>query len=87
MHYKYYAIFDKTENPNGTYTVTFPDIKGAITEGTDLAKAQLRAKECLQAMAYSYAKDGDVLPNPSSLAQLSRKYPSKTIKLVEINLK
>lgn len=87
MHYKYYAIFDKTENPNGTYTVTFPDIKGAITEGTDSAKVQLRAKECLQAIAYSYAKDGDVLPNPSSLVQLSRKYPSKIIKPVKINLK
>lgn len=46
MHYKYYAIFDKTKNPNGTYTVTFPDIKGAITEGTNLVKAQLRAKFC-----------------------------------------
>lgn len=87
MYYKYYAIFDKTENSNGAYTVTFPDIKGAITEGIDLAKAQLRAKECLQAMAYSYAKDGDTLPNPSSLAQLECKYPSKTIKPVEINLK
>lgn len=86
MHYKYYAIFDKTENPNGTYTVTFPDIKGAITEGIDLVKAQLRAEECLQAMLYSYEKDGDVLPNPSSLVQLSRKYPGKTVKPVEINL-
>lgn len=26
MHYKYYTIFDKTENPNGTHTVTFPNI-------------------------------------------------------------
>lgn len=37
-----------TRNDNGSYTVTFPDFPGCITEGGNFHEAEVMAKEALR---------------------------------------
>ena len=48
----------------GGYTVTFPDVPGAITEGDDEAEALRRAADALETILATYIKDGKPLPRP-----------------------
>ena len=50
----------------GDYTVTFPDVPGAITEGDDEAEALRRAVDALETILATYVKDGRPLPRPRS---------------------
>lgn len=47
-YYAYPAILDDSENEKGFYTVTFPDVPGAIGEGKGLSKAIASGKEGLE---------------------------------------
>jgi antitoxin HicB len=59
---------DLTEEPEGGFTVAFPDVPEAITHGRDRAEA-LREAEAAQASALSfYADDGQPRPRRSSTA-------------------
>ena len=60
----YLALFDPEEMGNG-YTVTFPDLPGAITEGNDLAQARRVARECLELHLWGMERDGDEIPEAS----------------------
>jgi predicted RNase H-like HicB family nuclease len=65
---KYYfpAIFDSgTENEEG-FTVTFPDLPGCITEGSDMDEAVYMAKDVLAGFLYGMEEDGEKIPNPSN---------------------
>ena len=45
-HYVAYpAILDDRENDPGTYTVTFPDVPGAISEGVGIPDALAKGAE------------------------------------------
>ena len=44
----YPAVFDDSENgEKGWYTVEFPDVQGAFTDGHGLKKARVNAEQCL----------------------------------------
>lgn len=65
---KYYfpAIFDPdTDNENG-FTVTFPDLPGCITEGSDMDEAVYMAKDVLAGFLYGMEEDGEQIPTPSN---------------------
>lgn len=62
--YAYLAEF--TKNENKSYTVTFPDLPGCITEGANFHEAQLMAKEALELHLYNLEDDNEALPHPSS---------------------
>lgn len=65
---KYYfpAIFDSdTDNENG-FTVTFPDLPGCITEGSDMDEAVYMAKDALAGFLYGMEEDGEQIPTPSN---------------------
>ncbi|AHN22690.1 type II toxin-antitoxin system HicB family antitoxin [Lysinibacillus varians] len=65
---KYYfpAIFDPdTDNENG-FTVTFPDLPGCITEGSDMDEAVYMAKDVLVGFLYGMEEDGEQIPTPSN---------------------
>lgn len=49
-YYTYPAILDDSENEKGTYTVTFPDVPGAIGEGKGFSAAIASGKEGLEAI-------------------------------------
>jgi antitoxin HicB len=48
----------------GGFTVTFPDVPGAITEADDEEEAVLRAADALETILAAYVKDGKPLPRP-----------------------
>ncbi|WP_374248076.1 type II toxin-antitoxin system HicB family antitoxin [Thermomonas sp.] len=49
----------------GGYTVTFPDVPEAITEGDDLDEALLRAADALETALEFYTAAGKALPKAS----------------------
>lgn len=47
------------------YCVSYPDLPGCITEGTDLQEALRMAKEALELHLYGMEQDGDSIPIPT----------------------
>jgi len=61
MEYVYPAVFHP--NDDGTYTVTYPDLPGCISEGKSLANAMYMAQSALtQWVAYHVDKKIDLSP-------------------------
>ncbi len=64
--YVYPAIFHHNEN-DGSYTVTFPDLPGCITEGKSLDEALYMAQSAMSVwLEYSMDHQEDI-PAPSAL--------------------
>ncbi|MEI6413406.1 MAG: type II toxin-antitoxin system HicB family antitoxin [Pseudomonadota bacterium] len=64
MNVLYPATFDP--QPGGGFTVLFPDLPEAITEGDTLDEAQLHAIEVLSLTLRGRIEDGQPIPLPSS---------------------
>ncbi|MBG9692584.1 pilus assembly protein HicB [Lysinibacillus sphaericus] len=64
---KYYfpAIFDPGTNDEQGFTITFPDLPGCITEGSDMDEAVYMAKDVLAGFLYGMEEDGETIPTPS----------------------
>lgn len=69
MEYHFYA---KLQCEEGAYTVTFPDLPGAITFGDDISDAVKMAKDALEGHLLVMEDDGDEIPQPSE-SQVLRK--------------
>jgi antitoxin HicB len=67
---KYPALFEPAEE--GGFVVTFPDVKGAITQGDDEQDAREMAEDALITMFASCIRHGEDLSLPSRRA--GRKY-------------
>ena len=64
MRYAY--PFDMAPQPEGGFTVTFPDVPEAITEGDTAGEARERAEDALVTALSFYTDDGRKLPAPST---------------------
>ena len=64
MRYAY--PFSMEPQPEGGFTVTFPDVPEAITEGDSEAEARARAEDALVAALSFYTDDARKLPTPSA---------------------
>jgi antitoxin HicB len=73
MRIAYPALFDP--QPQGGYTVTFPDLPEAITEGDSLDEARFNAAECLSLVLDVRIEQGDALPMPSTPEGMERIEP------------
>ena len=73
----YPAILDDSENKNECYTVTFPDVSGAITDGNGEGEAMARGSEILGAFLYDLPKDQ--LPVPTDIEEVRRRNPDKLV--------
>ncbi|MDR3308171.1 MAG: type II toxin-antitoxin system HicB family antitoxin [Coriobacteriales bacterium] len=62
MRYTYPAIL--TENELGGYSVDFPDLAGAFTDGDDFGDAVEMASEVLELAVAHYIEHGTALPAP-----------------------
>ena len=62
-HYVAYpAVLEDSENDTGTYTVTFPDVPGAISEGVGIPDALAKGAEALELMLYDEKRPAKSLP-------------------------
>ncbi|WEV51044.1 HicB family protein [Lactobacillus sp. ESL0731] len=77
-YYAYPAVFDDSKNEAGNYTVTFPDIPGAITEGVGIPASIKRAEECLEGFLLVSGKEYKA----SSLSDIQRKNPDKIVSYI-----
>ena len=68
--YTYPAVF-KAE-PEGGYSISFPDIEGCYTSGDDLTNGLLMAKDVLALMLFnSYEEKGIEVPAPTSINEIN----------------
>lgn len=63
----YPAVFSRDEIDPDVYTVTFPDLPGAITEGKGLKEAMLMAIECAGLWLVDEIDINGSLPKPSDI--------------------
>ena len=64
----YIALIHKEADSD--YGVSFPDLPGVITAGTDLDDARTMAAEALALHLEGMAADGEAVPEPSSLEEI-----------------
>jgi predicted RNase H-like HicB family nuclease len=67
MSRSYIALIHK--DADSDYGVSFPDLPGVITAGSDLDQARKMAAEAL-AYLKGMAEDGETVPEPSSLEEI-----------------
>lgn len=78
----YPAILDDRENDPGEYTVTFPDVPGAITDGNNIAEALNNAAIALGLILF----DAKELPIPSDLKSVQVNHPETIVSYITVDL-
>ena len=78
----YPAILDDSEKPPGTYTVTFPDVPGAISQGTGIPEALANGAEALALMLY----DAKELPASTNLSDVKSANPEAIVSYILVDL-
>lgn len=76
------AILDDTQNAPGTYTVTFPDVPGAISQGVGIPEALANGAEALAFMLYDEKK----LPTASDLSEIKAANPEAIVSYIVVDL-
>ena len=69
MEYVYPAVFHP--NSDGSYTITFPDLEGCISEGKTLANAMYMSQSALKQWLKYLVDKGIELPMASSVKNIS----------------
>lgn len=64
----YIALIHK--DADSDYGVSFPDLPGVVTVGSDLDEARRMATEALAFHLEGLAEDGEAVPEPSSLEEV-----------------
>lgn len=59
------------QQPEGGYTVTFPDFQEAVTEGDDCDEALANAQEVLAAVIAQRMADAEPIPQPSKVLMIA----------------
>jgi predicted RNase H-like HicB family nuclease len=71
MEYVYPAVF--RANGDGSYTVTYPDLPGCISEGKSLANAMYMAQSALAQWAEYHADKKSEMPKASAVQDIQAK--------------
>ena len=69
MEYIYPAIFHR--NSDGSFTITYPDLPGCISEGKTLSNAMHMAESALTQWIEYLADKGEEIPPASDIMELS----------------
>ncbi len=85
MKLVYPAIFSPLEEKEG-YCVTFPDLPGAVTEGSNLAEALEMAVDCAGLWILDELEDGNKAPTPSAPAEVKLENNDDFINLIVIDI-
>lgn len=78
----YPAVLSNCDNQPGVYTVTFPDIPGAISEGHSVGEAIQNGSEALGLALYDQIK----LPKPSDMKLVEKDNPDAIVTLISSDL-
>jgi antitoxin HicB len=65
MEMRYAYPYEMAAQPEGGFTVTFPDVPEAVTEGDTESELRARAEDALVTALSFYTDDGQPLPRPS----------------------
>lgn len=84
MNYIYPAIF--YPESDGRYSVIFPDLNDLATYGDTLADAFSMAQEACGQYLFTSLRDGEKLPNPSSIDSVVADEDAALVNLVCVNL-
>ncbi|MCR4442157.1 MAG: type II toxin-antitoxin system HicB family antitoxin [Peptococcaceae bacterium] len=68
MDYIYPAIFE--HNDDGSYTITFPDLPGCISEGKSLSNAMDMAQKALTQWIEYLLDEKEPIPEPSDIKNI-----------------
>jgi len=68
MEYIYPAIFE--QNSDDSYTITFPDLPGCISEGKSLCSAMDMAQGALSQWIEYLQEEKKDIPNPSNMEKI-----------------
>lgn len=71
MEYIYPAIFE--QNSDNSYTISFPDLKGCISEGKSLANALEMAQDALTQWIEYLIEEKAEFPAPSNIKAIKTK--------------
>ena len=85
MEYVYPANF--SPNEDGTYTISYPDLPGCISEGKSLGNAMLMAQVALAEYMQFLADKGREIPRPSALQDISPEEDGDFVNLVRAETK
>jgi len=69
MEYVYPAIFE--QNSDGSYTITFPDLPGCISEGKSLGNAIYMAQSALTQWIEYLLEEKESVPNSSDIKNIT----------------
>lgn len=78
----YPAILDDKDNEKGIYTVTFPDVPEAITQGDGLAEAILNGADALGLVLYNKKE----LPKPTNINQVIEQNKNTIVNYIAVDL-
>lgn len=84
MNYIYPAIF--YPESDGRYSVIFPDLNDLATYGDTLADAFSMAQEACGQYLFTSLRDGEKLPDPSSIDSVVADEDAALVNLVCVNL-
>lgn len=84
MNYIYPAVFYPEES--GQYSVIFPDLNDLATYGDSLADAFAMAQEACGQYLFTSLRDGERLPDPSSLDSVETDDDAALVNLICVNL-
>ena len=69
MEYVYPALF--SVNDDGSYTITYPDLPGCISEGKDLANAMYMAQNALTQWLEYLTEKKQIIPQASAMSRVA----------------
>ncbi|GAA0379071.1 type II toxin-antitoxin system HicB family antitoxin [Bacillus horti] len=64
-NYVFPALFERGIDGENDFTITFPDLPGCITEGSNFKESMYMAKDVLAGYLYALEEDGEDIPEPS----------------------
>ncbi len=68
----YPAVFEKLEEQDG-YCVTFPDLRGCVTQGASLSEAIENAQDAASGWVLDELEDGNAVPKASDIRDVDSK--------------
>ncbi len=84
MNYIYPAVF--YPEPDGRFSVIFPDLNDLATYGDNLADAFSMAQDACGQYLFTSLRDGEALPMSTPLESVEKDDPAAFVNLVGVNL-